>query len=129
MMKDDLTEWLDERLRETPFDDDLRAYVFSVLEGFRHGGDRDLSDESIVLVYASAVQNGDFASFQRVGDWSLWVASYAPQSLAEPDVVEQLGMRSFDACDRLMMRKWPVFAQLAVTLPDVVFQVRQHVFR
>jgi hypothetical protein len=129
MRKDDLTEWLDERLHEAPFEDEMRAYVFQVLESFRHGGDRDLSDESIVLLYAKAIQSGDFESFQRVADWSLWVASYAPQSLSEPAVVEELGMRSYDACDRIMMRKWPVFGQLAVQLPNVVITVRKHVFR
>lgn len=128
MRKDELTEWLESRIEATELERDMKAYVFNVLDSFRQADSRDMSNESVVLVYADAVRCGSFVSFQRVADWSLFVASYAPQSLVSPDVVNELGMRSYDACDRLMNRQWPVFSRLASEFPFVVTCVRKHVF-
>lgn len=127
-MEDKLLGWLRMRLEPSDLDPDLQAYVVGVLDSMRRGGCRDLSDESVVLAYSLAVRTGEFVRFQTLADWTLWVSSFAPQSVAEPELIEQLGMMSYAACDRMMRGRWPVFAVLALRLPDVISVVRSHVF-
>lgn len=129
MRNNELSKWLDENLKELRAGDDTRSYVIGVFCEFLNSGDHDMSRESMVLSYAHAVHVGEFCHFKRCGDWSLWASVYAPDSIETPAVVIELGMRCYDACDRIMLRKWPVFNELAARLPEITENTRRLLFR
>ena len=124
----ELVEWFEERLENLQVLDETRAYMVGLFYDMHCGGDRDLSNESIVLVYAEAVQMGDFRRYQRCADWGLWVSVCAPESLEAPDVVTELSMSCYEACDRIMLRKWPAFNELATSFPVIVEDARHGMF-
>lgn len=124
MLQDDLSKWLNSELSKLKIDGPLRAYVFSVFNSFRIGGEKDLSNQSIVLLYSSAVFTGSFEKFQTIGDWSLWYLSFMSPLQNNASIIEELGVRSFDACDRLMKGQWPVFKQLSRELVSLTSSLR-----
>jgi hypothetical protein len=120
-----LDAWFAERLRGLPYRPETLAYVAGVLKALGHPrpGD-DLSDQSIVLLYADARRTGDFASFQRIGDWTIWVNAVMPQAVTGVEgVVETLGRLSYYTCYRLMPG-WVVYEELADELPRITARVR-----
>lgn len=127
MRNDQLIEWFQERLAALAVEEETRAYIVGLFSEMRRTDDhdREMSDESMVLAFATAVRVGSFQGFQRVGDWGLWVSVYAPESVESPDVVHEISMLSYDACDRIMLRRWPSFNELARRLPEIVESARR----
>lgn len=121
-----LDQWLSERLRTLRCGDDTRAYVVGVLQRFqRDAGSLDMSRESVVLAFHEARLRGDFAGFQRIGDWTLWVSSVQPtQDRAQREVIETFGRLSYYSCHRLMRGQWRLYEELADELPVIVYDVR-----
>jgi len=90
------------------------------------GPNDDLSRRSIVLEYVEARQAGDFATYQRIGDWVLWSSVVHPDSFnGHHTVIETMGRMSYYACHRLMRSTWPVYEQLADELPDIARETRE----
>ncbi len=118
-----LDRWFADSLRDVPCRDDTRAYVVGVLTGFC-GSAGDMSRESVVLAYADARRRGDFATFQRIGDWVLWIDAVHPSSIEDHlQVVESIGRMSYYACNHLV-KQWPLYEELADDLPRIARVVR-----
>ena len=102
------------------------AYVGGVLKTLAHPhAQDDLSGKSIVLTYAEARLTGDFATFQRLGDWILFSSVVIPESIAiEREAVDSIGQLSYYACHRIMRESWPVYGELADHLPAITAAVR-----
>jgi hypothetical protein len=119
-----LDDWFAERLRGLNCGSDTRAYVVGVLSGHID----DMSDESVVLAYQDASLKGNFATFQRIGDWTLWVSAFAPHPLkGQRDVVERFGRLSYYACYRIMRGQWRLYEELADELPRLTWCVRKEI--
>lgn len=105
---------------------DAVAYVAGVLKAQvapRQG--EDLSHKSVVLEFQAASFAGDFARFQRLGDWVLWACSVFPQSVENNrEIIVDFGQRSYSACYRLLRGQWKVYAELASELPSLTQRVR-----
>ena len=77
-----------------------------------------------MLAYARARERGDFASFQKLGDWVLWAETMVPKSFENFGLADTVGRRSYAACYRILQGKWQLYRELADELPEIVVQVR-----
>lgn len=108
-----LDEWFFENLEGISCSDDARAYVAGVLAAFR-SAKNDLGNESVSIAYLEAKQQGEFGRYQRVGDWILWTSVIHPKRFdVDRSLYESLVSLSYDACDRILMRKWKLYNELA----------------
>lgn len=116
--------WFTEQLATVRCSDDARAYIVGVLVKYMRAED-DMSDESVVLAFADAKTKGDFNTFQRIGDWTLWVSSFYPhRNRGQRDLVETFGRLSYFACHRIMRGQWRLYEELADELPAIVYDIR-----
>lgn len=115
-------QWFAERLGDIGYDQDVTAYVVGVLSRVRY--ETDMSKESVVLAFHDARFTGNFATFQRIGDWALWLGSFHPSTMKNNcNVIETFGRLSYHACHRIMQGQWVIYEELADELPNIVERV------
>lgn len=120
-----LASWVAELLETSELREDTRAYIVGVMATITGDGLLGPRD-SVVLAYAEARQHYDFARFQRLGDWVLWVDVWYPRHIEQNQhVVESIGRFSYEACHRITKRSWPVYEELADDLPRIVRSLRR----
>ena len=119
-----LEDWFSVTLESVEASPDARAYLVSLFSSMK-SAEEDLSKKSIVLSYADARNKGEFAGFQRLGDWVLWSMSCAPHSMAVPDLALDFGRLSYYACWRLTRKEWTVYEELADDLPRLSRSIRR----
>lgn len=118
-----LRAWFTDLLASIEVQDATRAYIIDVMSSPGH--DCNLHDRSIVLAYYDACSTGSFSSFKRIGDWVLWIASFAPESIeVHRDVNESIGRLSYYACHRILNKKWHLYEELADDMPKIVHNVQ-----
>jgi hypothetical protein len=116
-----LDDWFAGLLTDLRCGTEARAYVVKVLSSRID----DMSDESVVLAFRDAGLTGCFATFQRIGDWTLWVSAFAPHpQKGQRNLVERFGRQSYLACHRIMRGQWRLYEELADELPTIVYDVR-----
>ena len=122
-----LDGWFHERLQSLPHRPETIAYVAGVMKALsRPGAGDDMSRQSIVLAYAAAKNSGDFAAFQRLGDWVLWVDCILPGAIVdEKALVESIGRLSYYTCNRMLRGQWIVYEELADELPNIAVHVQR----
>lgn len=123
-----LEDWFSGRLQGLRVSRDARAYLVSLFSSMRTARD-DLSKDSIVLRFADAREKQDFASFQRIGDWTVFSLAAAPESLKERQLVVDLARISYYSCWRMTRGSWVVYEELADELPRIGHDVRALAFR
>lgn len=106
------------------------AYVAGVLKSLAHPRALDdMSKRSVILEFAEARTTGDFATFQRIGDWVLWVDIVMPDALVGTrEAVESVGRQSYYTCHRILRGQWRVYEELADELPKIALSARRHMF-
>jgi len=123
-----LDVWFDNRLVElrSKYRPETIAYVVGVLKAQAISKDGlDLSNRSVVLEYADAVMTGDFVSFQRIGDWVLWVNIIMPTAFdGSQEAIESIGRHSYYSCHRILKGQWRLYEELADQLPTLALAVR-----
>jgi hypothetical protein len=113
-----------DRLRGLQGNPETIAYIVGVLSKRRWDED-DLSNQSVVLAFHDAGLKGDFATFQRIGDWVLFIDTVFPEHFnGVRECVENIGRLSYYRCFRLMGGKWHVYEELADELPSLAVKVR-----
>ncbi len=121
-----LDGWFESALTDLRCSPDTRAYVINLLSGHVD----DISDSSVALAYRDASLSGRFETFQRIGDWSLWVSAFAPHPLrGQRDLIERFGRLSYFSCHRIMRGQWRLYEELADELPAIVYDVRCNMHR
>lgn len=124
----ELSSWFAKKLISLNYSDDTIAYVVGVLSQYKKQSDNDLSDHSIVLTYISALENSDFSTFQRIGDWVLWSSTICPELIKKnEEIILSLGCISYHTCHR-MIRTWPVYEELGTNLPRLAIDIRKRLF-
>jgi len=119
-----LSTWFADRLQGMPCTPETTAYVAGVLAKRRT--EDDMSTESLVLAYHAASIIGDFAGFQRIGDYVLWIDSIYPEFINDHrQVIETIGRQSYSSCHRILKGQWKIYDELAQTLPLITATVRQ----
>ena len=121
-----LIGFFDERLAKLQVRADTLAYIIALLNDFKRATN-DLSKESLTLAYFDAVRTGEFAKFQRIGDWVLFAASIVPQSITEHQLVISIGQRSYASCARIMKGEWVLYEELALELPRITLDIQRHI--
>jgi hypothetical protein len=124
----DLSLWFADALEDLKCRQDTRAYVVGALSK-RWLDEDDLSDRSLVLTYASARNERSFVGLQRIGDWILYSESIHPLTRddAQKELVVALGQCSYEACDRLLMHRWPLYEELAERLPEITSSIHTYI--
>lgn len=124
----EINSWFAQKLTSLNYSDDTIAYVVGVLSTHKKRSDHDLSDQSIVLSYIAACQNGDFSTYQKIGDWVLWVSTIHPESIKDnEEIVQNLGRMSYYACHRII-RTWHIYEELGDKLPTLAIDIRKRLF-
>lgn len=120
-----LDRWFSDRLQGLKCSPETFAYVVGVLSQKRWDK-ADMSSQSVVLAYRDATLAGNFAGFQRLGDWVLFVDIAYPQHIDRSrEVVESLGRLSYYSCHRIMMGRWRIYEELADSLPNIAANARR----
>ena len=89
-----------------------------------------MSRSSIVRTYQDAVVRGDFASFQRIGDWVLWSGIVVPDRCEqERDVALLFGRLSYLSCHRILRGQWRVYEELANELPSLAAEAHRRLVK
>lgn len=122
-----LDSWFAERLQGLDYRPETVAYVAGVLKSQGNPkAHESMAGRSVVLAYQEARLTGDFAAFQRIGDWVLFVDVILPDSIKyEREAVETIGRLSYLACYRIVRGKWDVYEELADQLPSLAKHVRR----
>lgn len=122
-----LDTWFAERLQGLRYRPETVAYVAGVLKAQANPRPQEnLAGRSVVLAYQEAREKGDFAEYQRIGDWVLFVNVMLPESIQhEQEAVLTIGRLSYYTCYRLIRYKWDVYEELADELPSLTQHVRR----
>lgn len=122
-----LDAWFAERLQGLKYRPETIAYVTSVLKTQANPKPHEnMAGRSVVLAYADAREKGDFAEYQRIGDWVLFVNVILPESIEqEREAVTTIGRLSYYSCYRLINYKWDLYEELADELPSLALHVRR----
>lgn len=109
----DLNDWFSSKLASLRCKDETRAYVISVMVDFQSTNTAPVfQNSSFVLEYSDAVKKYEFSRLQSIGDSALFLLSIEPQR-EHNAVISDIGMRSYDACDKLLKREWEIFGELS----------------
>ena len=121
-----LDSWFADRLHGMRRKPETVAYIAGVLKSLAKPRELDdLSKRSVVLEFAYARETGDLATFQRIGDWVLWVNIVMPESLeGTREAVESVGRQSYYTCHRILRGQWRVYEELADDLPTIARSAR-----
>jgi hypothetical protein len=87
---------------------------------------KNLSGQSITLLYADALARNDFAKFNTIGDHLLFIEAFAPLNLngAEPEYYETVAQMSYYQCYKLTKRKLYMYEELADNFNKIVNKMR-----
>lgn len=110
-----LTQHLLERL-EGKINEPTLSYVVQVLCSYGRSTTNDLSKESLVLAFLNAKTKVDFESFQKIGDWSLWLTSIFPSR--NDDVIFTFGSMSYRQCHNIV-KQWDVYDDLSRNMKSI----------
>lgn len=92
---------------------ETRAYIQGVFTSYIYNNN-DLSKKSITLEYIKAKEEYDFARFQNIADWILFVRTTYPKSInASPEYYDTIAQCSYYKCYTIMNKQWPCFEELA----------------
>ena len=117
-------KWFADAISNVPHSNEAKAYVVGVYSRFIITSDGDLSKDAIVTRFSAARTSGNFAEFQRIGDWILWVDTFCPESIRNRELIESIGRLSYYTCHRIMLGRWKVYEELADNLPKLVIDAR-----
>jgi hypothetical protein len=113
-----LEDWFTAQLKNLKASTDAKAYLVSLFSSMKNTK-QDMSDKSIVLSFADARINRDFAGLQRIGDWTIFSLSLTPQALKEKKLVIDMARISYYSCWKMTSCTWKVYEELADELPRI----------
>jgi len=118
-----LDDWFQQQLNGLGCRPETIAYIVGVLKEQSHH--KELRERSIILAYQDAIARRDFAAYQQLGDWILWVDVVLPASIKDNrQLFETIGRLSYYACYRMLYNKWDLYEELADRLPVIAKHVR-----
>lgn len=123
----ELDGWFADRLKGMRYRPETVAYVTGVLKTQARPRDEDVfANRSVVLAFQDAALKGDFAGFQRIGDWVLWIDVIMPAHLdMNREAIETIGRMSYYSCHRILHGQWLVYEELADELPSIARHARR----
>lgn len=109
-----LNDFFSARLESLECDEKTRAYIVSVLAKYKTASN-DYSKDSLTSLYAAARFRQDFLMYDQLGSWIFYCETFFPEHLnsASKSYYYDIGMLSYDACFKLINRKWLLYQELA----------------
>lgn len=105
------------------------AYIKSTMKKYIKA-DKDLSKQSLVLLWFEAKSSGSFEIFQDIGDWVLFSSVLFPKSITcDMNFYHSIGKSSYYKCHRYLRGSWPLYEELADNFENFVFQLQNSGFR
>lgn len=121
-----IDRYFDNKLKDLPYDDNLKSYILSVFKTYAFSSSTDLSKQSLPLLYVKAMDEMNFSLFQNIGDWALWIAIFQQKAFDEHrDVYENTARNSYKKCNAILRNQWTLFDQLATNFPNIVINTRK----
>ena len=127
---DVLDSHFDEQLKNLESEHwETAAYIKSTLKKYVRS-DKDLSRQSVVLLWLEAQNTHKFELYQDVGDWVFFSRVMFPESIScDLDFYEGLGRSSYYKCYQLLHGAWPLYEELADRLPYFITQIEDSGFQ
>lgn len=120
-MSINLQGWFSEKIQDVSCAETTKAYIVSVLHKYSLSSEDDLSKSSLVLTFLNA--NGNFQTYQTIGDWVLWLGIFCPNELKlHGTTYMTLACTSYDRCYKILNRKWELYEELSNRLPQIVLE-------
>jgi len=109
-----ITNFFEILLSDLECQQDTKAYIVSIFGKYKTS-EADLSKDSITILFSTAQQKHDFATYQKLGDWIIYCNGIAPQHLrnASQDYYDTIGRASYHSCYNLINRQWGLFNELS----------------
>jgi hypothetical protein len=122
-----LESWFADQLQDLNCSPETLAYVVGVLKALgQPKAGEDMSKQSVIMAYQAASMSGEFAGFQKLGDWVLWTDVVCPDFVdVNRQVFESFGQLSYLSCHKILRGQWHVFEELANELPSIASRVRR----
>lgn len=111
--KDNLHDLFDEIIDIPTCEKKTKAYIVSIFSDIN--SNKDLSKDSITLLYNKALEEYSFEIFQNIGDWLFFTKSMFPKALkhASMEYYNAIASSSYYKCYIIMNRQWLIFEELA----------------
>jgi len=111
--KNNLPDLFDEMIKLPTCEKKTKAYIISIFSDINNN--KDLSKDSITLLYNKALESYSFSIFQNIGDWLFFTKSMFPKSLknASIEYYNAIASSSYYKCYIIMNRQWLIFEELA----------------
>lgn len=105
------------------------AYIKSTMRKYI-SSDKDLSKQSLVLLWFDANKSSSFEIFQDIGDWVLFSSVLFPKSITcDMKFYQSIGRSSYFKCHRYLRGSWPLYEELADNFENFVLQLQNSGFR
>jgi hypothetical protein len=106
-----------------------RSYIVSIFVDIKISD--DFSTKSITLLYNQAIENYDFETFRKLGDWLFFAKSMYPKSLnsASPEYYNAIAQCSYYTCYRILHGQWLLYEELADEFPRLTADINRSLSR
>jgi|SRR5690606_26541891 len=105
------------------------AYIKSTMKKYIRS-DKDLSKQSVVLLWFDAKHSASFEKFQDIGDWVFFTSVLFPKTIScDMNFYQSIGRSSYYKCHRHLHGSWPLYEELADNFTNFVRQLQNSGFR
>jgi hypothetical protein len=119
-----LEVWFKNILDDIEYDYVLKQYIITTLSSFKN--ENMLQSKSVVLEFIDANEKTKFATYQKIGDYTLWSLSFLKND-SYKDVNICFGRKSYYTCYSLLNKTFPVYEQLADELPQISYKIKNNI--
>jgi hypothetical protein len=86
----------------------------------------DYSQLSVVTTYAAVARTYNMFEIQSLADWILWTDSMYVDAFEEfRDLNHAIAQSCYYRCFQLVNGAWPLYEELAESLPELIPEIRQ----
>ncbi len=121
--------FFDDLLKDIKCQTDTKSYIVGVYSKYKTT-QFDLSNDSITMLFAQARYTHSFASYQNLGDYLLFFNTIVSLENEHQQYAyyNTIGKLSYDACYKLINKKWQLFAELSQNLDYLEYQIKRKLY-
>lgn len=107
-------------------DDMMKAYLASTFTNYVR---KQPPEGSLTMNFLRAKERNEFEAYQEIGDWILWSGIFAHGSFVQHKTINLMfGKISYDFCHKMLFKKWPLYAELADDLANIILETRNIIY-
>lgn len=109
-----ITNFFEEKVSNLQCTPDTRSYLVGIFSKYKTS-EFDCSQHSITILYSEAKLKNNFADYQTLADWLLFISSLAPAHLkhASKDYYDTIARLSYYSCFKLINKQWRCYEEIA----------------